>query len=126
MMNQHRTHHWSTFTIDVCDCQWATKKSMQLIRMQRVQVFSDWCQLVSHPSIKSKAITKRRTYKKLLQTAREDVQADISQDSEVEEGKRCDRLGDGDGGFMIEISRISNARPTLTWEASARRISGSL
>lgn len=23
---------------------------MQLIRMQRVQVFSDWCQLVSHHS----------------------------------------------------------------------------
>lgn len=25
---------------------------MQLIRMQRVQVFSDWCQLVSHHKIK--------------------------------------------------------------------------
>ena len=31
-------------------CQKATKKSKQLIRMQRVQVFSDWCQLVSHHS----------------------------------------------------------------------------
>lgn len=56
--------------VNVSEVVWWTGK---LIRMQRVQVFSDWCQLVSHPIIREREgadrLTKVRIWVLRIETA---------------------------------------------------------